>query len=46
VMHQARWIALADEEAVLAERSKQSGLREKASPKRDRKPGLPDLREI
>jgi hypothetical protein len=31
---------------VLAERTRQSGLQEKASRKRDRKSGLPDLREI
>jgi phosphoribosyl-ATP pyrophosphohydrolase len=46
VLLHARGIALADVEAVLAERSKQSGLQEKASRKRDRKSGLPDLREI
>src|SRR5262245_44863389 len=37
VVLRARGIALADVEAVLAERTKQSGLAEKAS--RDRKPG-------
>jgi len=46
VLLHARGIALAEVEAVLAERSKQSGLQEKASRKRDRKSGLPDLREI
>ena len=46
VLLHARGIALADVEAVLAGRAKQSGLQEKASRKRDRKSGLPDLREI
>jgi phosphoribosyl-ATP pyrophosphohydrolase len=46
VLLHARGIALAEVEAVLAERTKQSGLQEKASRKRDRKSGLPDLREI
>jgi len=42
----ARGIALAEVEAALAERTRQSGLDEKASRKGGRKSGLPDLRKI
>jgi phosphoribosyl-ATP pyrophosphohydrolase len=46
VLLEARGIALAEVEAVLAERTKQSGLEEKASRRRGRKPGVPGLRTI
>ncbi len=46
VLLEARGIALAEVEAVLAERTKQSGLEEKASRRRGRKSGLPGLRTI
>ncbi len=46
VVLEARGIALAEVEAVLAERTKQSGLEEKASRRRGRKSGLPGLRTI
>src|SRR3989441_5985174 len=42
----ARGIALAEVEAALAERTRQSGLDEKASRKGGRKSGKPDLRKI
>ena len=42
----ARGITLAEVEAVLAERTRQSGLAEKASRRRGRKSGLPGLRTI
>ena len=46
VVLSARGIALADVEAVLAARTRQSGLREKASRKGGRKPAPAGLRKI
>jgi phosphoribosyl-ATP pyrophosphohydrolase len=46
VLLEARGIALADVEAQLAERARQSGLEEKASRKRDRRRGPPYRRAV